>query len=159
MSTKKKGKLNGGKGKCRRKLFPLSKIHVKLGFGTGVYILVQKIYLFSPPLLKMIFSPSCDIDSCHGLFALILPYFAFILPFYFPFFLSPFFLFLSLSSFFFSFFLFLPFSFPFLLLSFPFLTFLLHFPPFPLSLFIFSPQMTLADIPGGGGVFSTRFGI
>jgi hypothetical protein len=97
--------------------------------GAGVYILVQKQYLFPPPSENDIFSPFCVtfFYSHCGLFALILPYFAFILPFYFPFshFLSPFFL------------------------------FLLHFPPFSLRLFIFFPQMTSADIsPPRGEVFS-----
>ncbi len=85
-----------------------------------------------PPSENDIFSPSCDtlfFDSHRGLFALILPYFAFILPFYFPFshFLSPFFLFFS--------FIFSPF--------------------FSSPFHIFSPQMTSADIspPGGGGIF------
>jgi hypothetical protein len=81
----------------------------------GVYISVRKRYLFPSPLppLKMIFfSPLAThcYDSHHGLFALILPYFAFIFvtfPFRFSLFLSPFFL------------------------------FLLHFPHFSLRLFIF----------------------
>ncbi len=73
-------------------------------------------------------------DSHHGLFSLILPYFAFSLPFYFPFshFLSPFFLFL-----------------------FPFFLFLLRFPPFSLHLFIFFPPNDIGwyffPSPGGGG--------
>jgi hypothetical protein len=78
-------------------------------------------------------------DSHHGLFVLILPYFAFILSFYFPFshFLSPFFPFLS-----------------------PFFPFLLHFPPFFFLAFsYFFPQITSADIPprGGGGNFPKTF--
>ncbi len=91
----------------------------------------NKIYSPLPPSSENdIFPPSHDalfFNSHRGLFALILPYFAFILPFYFPFshFLSPFFL------------------------------FLLYFPPFSLRLFIFFPQMTSADIPPprGGGYF------
>jgi hypothetical protein len=73
--------------------------------NTGVYISVQKQYLFPE---NDIFFPSRDtlfFDSHRGLFALFLLYFAIILPFYFPFshFLSPFFIFifLPLSSFFF----------------------------------------------------------
>ncbi len=97
--------------------------------STAVYISVRKWYLFPPsknyiyPLLRHVYC---------GLFALILPCFAFILPFYFPFslFLSPFFLFLS--SFFF--------------------LFLLHFPSFPLPLFIFFPPNDIGWYfsPGGG---------
>ncbi len=55
-----------------------------------VYISVQKQYLF-PPFQKWYFCPSHDMllfYSCHALFALILPYFAFILSLYFPFFFS-----------------------------------------------------------------------
>jgi hypothetical protein len=89
-------------------------------------------YIYSPPPSENdIFSPSRDtlfFDTHRGLFALILPYFAFILSFYFPFshFLSPFFLFLLL------------------------------FPLFLFAFSYFFPQMTLADIfspPGGGGYF------
>jgi hypothetical protein len=86
--------------------------------------------IFSPSRITSFFNSHC------GLFAKILPYFAFNLPFYFPFshFLSPLFLFLS-----------------------PFTFFHLVFPSFPLFLFTFLyffPQMTSADIflpPKGGG--------
>jgi hypothetical protein len=93
----------------------------------GGYISVWKLYLF-PSFWKWYFSPiryMSFFDTHHGLFALILLYFAFILPFYFPFshFLSTFFL------------------------------FHLHFPPFSLCLFIFFPHMTSADIPPPGGYF------
>ncbi len=89
-------------------------VHRGLYFG-------PKRYLFPPPSENYIFFPSPDMsffDSHRGLFALILPYFAFILPFFFLFshILSPFFLFPS-----------------------PFFLFLLHFPPFSLCLFIFFP--------------------
>ncbi len=82
-----------------------------------------------PPLWKLYFFPSPDtsfFDSRRGLFALILPYFAIILPFYFPF---PHFL----SPFFIFFYIFL----------------------FLFAFSYFSPQMTLGDIPpgGGGGIF------
>jgi hypothetical protein len=107
----------------------------------GVYILVRKRYLFPPPSENDIFSPSREssfFDSQRGLFALILPYFAFILPFNFlcSHFLSSFFIFLS------------PFPFSFTLL------------PLLISLFsYFFPKMTSADIfypPLGWGVFSNR---
>jgi hypothetical protein len=92
-----------------------------LQWRAGVYISVQKLYLFPPPLLKMISRNMSFVDSHHGLFALIISYFVFILPF--P---SPFLIFLPFSSFF------------FLFLS-PFFLFLLHFLPFSLGLFIFFP--------------------
>ncbi len=87
----------------------------------------NNIYL-PPPSENDVFSPSCDtsfFDSHHGLFVLILPYFAIILPLYFPFypFTSPFFIF------------------------FPLFPLSVTFPSFSLHLFIFFPQMTLADIP------------
>ncbi len=118
----------------------------------GVYISVQKLYLFPlpPPSSENdIFFPSCDISFLYshgGLFALILPYLAFILPSYFLFLnffpLSSFFF--PLSSFFFPLFLF------------PFF-FFLHFPPFSLWLFIFFPPDDIGwYIPfpqGGGGYF------
>jgi hypothetical protein len=75
------------------------------------------------------------INYYRALFALILPYFALILPFYFLFslFLSPFSFFCPLSY----------------IMS--------SISPFSLPLFIFLPQMTLADtfsLPvGGGGIF------
>jgi hypothetical protein len=70
----------------------------------------KTIFIPPPPSENDIFPPSRDMsffNAHRGLFALILPYFAFILPFYFPYshFLSLFFL------------------------------FLLHFPPFSLGLF------------------------
>ncbi len=106
-----------------------------LHISRGLYFGPKTI--FTPPLLKMIISLSCNtpfFNSYHVLFALILPYFARILPFFFLFslFLSPVFLFL-----------------------YPFFLLVLHFPPSSLLLFIFSPQMTPADIPlgGGGGIF------
>ncbi len=101
-----------------------------LNKNTGVYISVQKRYLSPPPFWKRYFFPLLR----HVVFwlpswpfCLNSSLFAFILPFYFPFshFLSPFFL------------------------------FLLHFLPFSLRLFIFFPQMTLAEIPPSEGrVFS-----
>jgi hypothetical protein len=95
-------------------------------FGRGHYFGPKNDIYFHPPPLKIIFYPSCDtsfFDSYCDLFVLILPYFAFILPscFAFSHFISPFFL------------------------------FILHFLPFSLPLFIFFPQMTLADISCGGG--------
>ncbi len=77
-------------------------------FSSGVYISVRKLYLSPPPSRNTSF-----LDSYHGLFGLILPYFAFILSFYFLFshFLPLSSLFFSISSFFLHFPLFLfPFS-------------------------------------------------
>ncbi len=92
----------------------------------GLYFGPKTIFI-PPPSENDISSPSCDMlffDSHHGLFALIIPYFAFILPLYFPFYN-----FFPLSSFFF------PLS-SFFLYIFPFFLFL-YFPLFPFS-FIFS---------------------
>jgi hypothetical protein len=65
------------------------------GFQWSIFRSENDIYPPPPPSFwKWHFSPSSDtsfVDSYHGLFVFILPYFAFILPFYFPFF----FLFLS----------------------------------------------------------------
>jgi hypothetical protein len=76
--------------------------------------------IFIPP------PPTCCFLLLSGLFALILPYFAFILPFYFT---SPFLLFFPI----------LPFSLPFL----PFFT----FPSVSFPLLIFFPQMTSGYFP------------
>jgi hypothetical protein len=94
----------------------------------GLYFALKTIFI--PPFPKMIFLPlslhiillllSCPFCLICALFALILPYFAFNLPIF------------SFSS------LVHPFSSPFL-------HFLLYF-LFSLSLLIFFPQMTLADL-------------
>ncbi len=87
----------------------------------GVHILVKKRYLIPPSFRKLYFSPCRDmsfIDYFCGLFALILPCFAFISHVFFPFYLI-----LSPSSFFF-----------------PLSSFFFHiFPSFSLPLFIFFP--------------------
>jgi hypothetical protein len=101
--------------------------------------LVQKRYLFTPPLLKIIFFPfrnTLFFDSFCGLFALILPYFAFILHFYFPFLFS------------------FLFSFPFLPFSFPFLPFRLLFSSHPLFIFFPLNDITWYSPPPGKGVFT-----
>jgi hypothetical protein len=63
----------------------------------GLYFGPKTIFITPPPSENAIFTPSSDtsfFDSHCGLFALILPYFAFILPFS-----SPFLIFFPLSSF------------------------------------------------------------
>ncbi len=93
--------------------------------------------IYPPPLLKMIFLPLSGDIVFTPIVAFLLYsslfcfYFTLLLPF--SHFLSPFFLFPSPS---------------------PFFLFLLHFSAVSLPLFKFSPQMTLADIRGGGGAVS-----
>ncbi len=93
-------------------------------FRAGVYILDPKRKLYFFPLSRNIVFRLLLWSFC-----LISTLFCIYFPLYFPFslFFSPFFHFLS-----------------------PFFLFLLHFPHFSLSLFIFFPQMTLADIPPQG---------
>ncbi len=103
---------------------------------SGVYISVQKRYLFPHPSENDIFSPSRDtsfFDSHRGLFSLnsslFCIYFTLLLPLF-------------------------SFSFPFLPFSFPFLPFSFTFSPFFSLPFHIFPQMTSADIFPPRGVFS-----
>jgi hypothetical protein len=114
----------------------------QLAVGTGVYILVQKQYLFPPPPSENDIFPPLATHRFLTPIVAFLPYFFLFLQLFYPF-TSPFLIFFTLSSFS-----------PLSSFFFPLSSFFLYI--FPLFLFTFSyffPQMTSADIfsfPQGG---------